>query len=93
MNVALPGESSLSQNFPNPFNPATQIEYSITENEFVSLKVYNTLGQLVKSLVSGIIKAGNHTVTFDGTKLSSGVYYYRLEAGNKVLVKKMLLTK
>jgi hypothetical protein len=93
VNVALPDEFSLSQNFPNPFNPATQIEYSITENEFVSLKVYNTLGQLVENLVNENIKAGNHTVTFDGTNLSSGVYYYRLEAGNKVLVKKMLITK
>ncbi len=93
VNIALPDEFSLSQNFPNPFNPATQIEYSIIKDEFVSLKIYNVLGQLVESLVNGNIKAGNHTVTFDGTNLSSGVYYYRLEAGNNVLVKKMLLTK
>jgi Secretion system C-terminal sorting domain len=83
----------LSQNYPNPFNPTTQIEYSVPQAGFVTLKVYNTLGQEVASLVNGMIKAGTHEVTFNGSNLTSGVYYYRIESGSKVSVKKMMLLK
>jgi uncharacterized delta-60 repeat protein len=86
---------SLSQNYPNPFNPATQISYSIPKDGYVSLKVYNTLGQEVANLVNELVKAGNHQVKFsakDG-KLSSGVYYYRIETAENVSVKKMILIR
>ncbi|HSD63738.1 MAG TPA: T9SS type A sorting domain-containing protein, partial [Ignavibacteriaceae bacterium] len=86
-------EFALSQNYPNPFNPATQINYNIPEDGYVILKVYNSLGQEVANLVHGIVKAGSHSVTFDGKNLSSGIYYYRIEAGNNVSVKKMILMK
>lgn len=83
----------LNQNYPNPFNPSTQINYSIPKYEYVSLKVYNILGEEVAGLVNGMMKAGSHKVTFDATNLSSGVYYYRIEAGGNVSVKKMMLIK
>ena len=91
--VNVPLKFSLSQNYPNPFNPTTQIEYNIQSDGFVSLKVYNTLGQQVAELENGFTKAGSHTVTFNAVNLSSGVYYYRIELENKVLNKKMLLLK
>ncbi len=91
--VNVPLQFALSQNYPNPFNPTTQIEYSVPQAGFVTLKVYNTLGQEVASLVNGMIKAGTHEVTFNGSNLTSGVYYYRIESGSKVSVKKMMLLK
>jgi hypothetical protein len=91
--IVIPDKFELSQNYPNPFNPATQIEFSIPSDVFVSLKVYNAIGQQVADLVDGIIKAGNHQITFNAANLSSGVYYYRIEANNEVLMKKMLLLK
>jgi hypothetical protein len=92
--VNVPLQFSLSQNYPNPFNPTTQIKYSIPEDGFVTLKVYNTIGQQVAELVNGIVKAGNHEVTFNAASgLSSGVYYYRMESGNYVSVKKLILIK
>jgi hypothetical protein len=86
-------EFSLSQNYPNPFNPVTKIEYSIPEESNISLTVFNILGQKVAELVNGNVKAGNHSVTFNASKFGSGVYYYRLESGNNVQIKKMILLK
>lgn len=83
----------LKQNYPNPFNPTTQIQYSIPSAEFVSLKVYNTLGQVVATLVSDIIQPGIHIARFDGARFGSGVYFYRLQAGTSSYIKKMLLVK
>ena len=83
----------LGQNYPNPFNPTTKIEYSIPRNGIVTLKVYNTLGQEVASLVNEIEETGNHKVTFNAANLSSGVYYYRLQAGDFNQFKKMILLK
>ncbi|MGA9405941.1 MAG: T9SS type A sorting domain-containing protein [Bacteroidota bacterium] len=83
----------LSQNYPNPFNPSTQIDFSIPQQSNVQLKVYNTLGQLVTTLVNGNLSAGSHTVTFDARNLASGLYIYRLTAGNFSSVKKMMLLK
>jgi len=89
----LPGTYALSQNYPNPFNPSTEINYAIPKSGFVSLKIYNILGQEVTTLVSGNQKAGNYRVSFDASKLASGVYLYRLQAGDFTSVKKMILMK
>jgi hypothetical protein len=83
----------LSQNYPNPFNPSTTISYSLPTDGFVSLTIYNAIGQKVASLINGIVKAGSHQVTFNASTLSTGIYFYRLEAGNFVSTKKMILIK
>lgn len=88
-----PTEFSLGQNFPNPFNPATRITYSLPQRIFVSLKVYNLLGTEVATLVEGIRQAGTYEAMFDGRGLSSGVYLYRMHANNFVRTKKFLLLK
>ena len=88
-----PFQFALNQNYPDPFNPTTKISYSIPASGLVTMKVYNILGQEVQTLFSGIKNAGNYEATFDGTKLASGVYFYRLQAGNQMLVKKMLMLK
>ncbi len=83
----------LEQNYPNPFNPTTQISYSIARSGFVTLKVYNVLGQEVATLFSGNQKPGSYIANFDAARFSSGVYLYKLQAGNQLLVKKMMLLK
>jgi xylan 1,4-beta-xylosidase len=89
----LPKRFELGQNYPNPFNPTTHIDYTVPRKSFVTLKVYNLLGQEVNSLFQGMRQQGNYTATFDGRGLSSGVYLYRMTAGNFVDVKKTLLLK
>lgn len=84
---------SLDQNFPNPFNPSTQISYSIPKDGMVTLKVFDALGREVETLVNEAQKVGRYKVTFDGSRLSSGVYFYRLVSGEKVITKKMLMIK
>jgi hypothetical protein len=88
-----PKEYYLFQNYPNPFNPSTVIRYELQENSFVSLKVFNMLGKEVATLVDGEKKAGVHIVTFSANGLPSGVYYYRLQAGEFSETKKLLLMK
>jgi hypothetical protein len=88
-----PNEFVLQQNFPNPFNPETQIRYSVPHSSFVSLKVYNLMGQEVATLFEGIRQQGNYTAIFDGTGLSSGVYLYRMTAENFMVMKKTMLLK
>ena len=83
----------LSQNFPNPFNPSTQIDFSLPQQSTVQLKVYNTLGQVVATLVNGNLSAGSHSVAFDARNFASGLYIYRLTAGSFTSEKKMLLLK
>ncbi len=83
----------LSQNYPNPFNPSTTIRYSVPTNGLVTLKVFNILGQEVKTLVNTVQNAGFHQISFDASQLASGVYIYRLSSGNFVNTKKMLLLK
>ena len=75
-NSGLPNNYALSQNYPNPFNPTTKIEYSIPKAGYVSLKVYNSLGELVTTLFAGQQHPGNYVATFDGSHLASGVYLY-----------------
>ena len=89
----LPSEYTLGQNYPNPFNPTTEIEYSIPKAGYVSLRVYDNLGQRVATIFDGDQKAGNYVAKFDGTGLSSGVYFYTLSADNIVLTKKLILMK
>jgi len=78
----VPHEYQLSQNYPNPFNPTTQIKYSVPKNSFITLKVYNILGQEVRTLFKGYQQRGNYNVIFDGNGLASGVYLYCLIAEN-----------
>jgi hypothetical protein len=89
----LPADFSLSQNYPNPFNPSTTIQYSIPTNAFVQLKVYDILGNEVAIILSGDQAAGAYSATFNAASFSSGVYFYRLTAGNLVQVKQMQLLK
>ncbi len=86
-------EYGLEQNYPNPFNPTTTIQYSIPEESFVTLKIYDILGNEVASLVNEKRAPGNYTATFNATKLVSGVYIYSLRAGNHAQTRKMILTK
>jgi len=88
-----PMSYSLTQNYPNPFNPTTVISYSIPRNSFVSLKIYNVLGQEIETLFEGEQKAGTYTVTFDGSRLASGIYLYRLQSGSLSITRKMMLVK
>ena len=89
----LPKEFSLKQNYPNPFNPTTSIQYSIFSKQYVSLKVYNALGQEIITLVSQEQSAGTYSVDFNAANLPSGVYIYRLNSGKYFDEKKMLLLK
>lgn len=83
----------LDQNYPNPFNPSTNINLNLPESGLVTLKVYNLLGQEIAELVNGRMVSGSHSINFDASGLSSGVYIYRLQAGNQVQTKKMMLIK
>ncbi|MEO8231046.1 MAG: right-handed parallel beta-helix repeat-containing protein [Ignavibacteriota bacterium] len=86
-------EFSLEQNYPNPFNPTTSIKYAIGSKQFVQLKIYNILGNEVSTLVNEIRPAGNYEVNFNASRLSSGVYFYKLQSGSFIETKKMLLIK
>jgi hypothetical protein len=83
----------LEQNYPNPFNPSTTITYQVPENSFVSIKVYDVLGKEVTSLINEEKSVGSYEVEFDATSLPSGIYFYRLQAGNYTTTKKMILLK
>ena len=89
----IPKEYALSQNYPNPFNPVTNIKFDLPKQGHVTLKIYDILGKEVANLVNEIKPAGSYLVDFNGSCLASGVYYYRIEAGNFVNVKKMVLIK
>jgi hypothetical protein len=89
----IPASFSLEQNFPNPFNPSTTIQYSLPFSEKVSLKIFNLLGEEVKTLVDEYREAGKHSVQFNANNLASGIYFYKLQAGNFVETKKMILLR
>jgi hypothetical protein len=91
--VRLPVRYELLQNYPNPFNPSTNIRFSVAERERVQLTVYNTLGQLVATLLNDELNPGVHDVVFNATGLPSGVYYYRLQAGTFSETKKFMLLR
>jgi len=90
---SIPTEYKLNQNYPNPFNPSTVISYAIPKSGIVNLKIFNVLGQLVRTLVNQSQLAGTHQVTFNANSLSSGVYFYSLTVDNFTSVKKMMLIK
>ena len=81
----------LSQNYPNPFNPSTTIEFSIPKTEFVTLKIFNLLGQEVVTLVSDKLDPNNYKFVWDASNFSSGIYFYKLVSGGYVEIKKMVL--
>ena len=98
--VTVPLEFTLEQNYPNPFNPSTVIKYTIPENGFITLDVYNLLGEKVASLINGVHDAGRYEISFDASNLpagrqglASGIYVYSLRSGSFNSVKKMLLMK
>jgi hypothetical protein len=88
-----PNAFSLAQNYPNPFNPSTNISYTVGSHQFVSLQVYDVLGRRVATFVDEAKDAGTYSVRFDASNLPSGVYLYRLQAGNFSETKKLLLMK
>ncbi len=92
-NSSIVTQFDLFQNYPNPFNPSTTIKFSVPKETNVKLSVYNVLGQEVAELLNGRIKEGSYEITFDGNKMSSGVYFYRLDAENYSTIKKMILQK
>ena len=83
----------LSQNYPNPFNPTTKIRYELPKRTRVTIEIYNLLGQKVATLLEDIRPAGSHIVNFNGSGLSSGVYFYRFKADNFIQTKRFILLK
>jgi choice-of-anchor B domain-containing protein len=92
-NNQLPADYKLRQNYPNPFNPVTKIKYSLSRNTYVKIKIYDATGRFIRSIADGFESAGEHFVVFNGSDLSSGVYFYVLEAGEYIESKKMVLIK
>ena len=88
-----PATYALAQNYPNPFNPTTKTQFTIVDPELPIVKVYDVLGREVSTLVNEVKEPGTHTVTFDGSNLASGVYFYLLKAGSLVETKKLLLLR
>jgi hypothetical protein len=100
--IEVPNEFKLYQNYPNPFNPVTKIKFEIPSNGFpigafgndrVVLKIYDILGREIQTLVNESLQPGSYEVTFDGSSLSSGIYFYQLKAGDYIETKKMLMIK
>jgi hypothetical protein len=93
INSTVSKEFKIFQNYPNPFNPVTKINYSIEKQGLAILKVYDILGREIRTLVNEVKTAGNYLIEFNGSELPSGVYFYRIQAGNFIQVKKMILIK
>ncbi|MBK8553313.1 MAG: T9SS type A sorting domain-containing protein [Ignavibacteria bacterium] len=89
----IPQTFSLAQNFPNPFNPTTKINFSIPKQGLVTLKIYDVLGKEVMTLVNETKAVGNYEVEFNGSNLASGAYFYRIESGEFTNIKRMILLK
>ena len=92
-NNETPTEFALKQNFPNPFNPTTNIQFDLPNDVFVKIKVYDVLGKEVANLVNEYKMAGSYIVSFNGSHLSSGIYFYKIEAGTFTDIKRMVLVK
>ena len=89
-----PGTFILAQNYPNPFNPSASIEFVVPQNGLATMKVYNILGQEVATLFEGSAEGGKiYTVSFDGSNLASGLYFYTLSSAGKMQTKRMLMMK
>ncbi len=91
--VTGPAQYTLEQNYPNPFNPSTLIKYSVAQDGFVNVSIFNLLGEKVATLVNSNMKAGSYEINFNASQLSSGVYFYSIDAGDFKAVRKMLLMK
>jgi len=91
--VNIPEAYSLEQNFPNPFNPATTIRFNLPEQTYVSLKIYNSIGQEVSTLINRVVSSGTHEINFDASGLSSGIYFYQIQTQSFTSTKKMILMK
>jgi hypothetical protein len=89
----VPKEFMLDQNYPNPFNPSTTIQFALPARSHVNLSLFNTLGQRVAQLVNEELEAGYHEVQFNAANLSSGVYFYRLQAGDFIQTRRLLLIR
>lgn len=89
----LPTEYFLTQNYPNPFNPATKIQYGVKERNNIKIAIFNTIGEELRILINELKEPGTYEITFDASSLSSGIYFYRLQAGNFVETKKMILMR
>lgn len=92
-NAEIPKEYSLLQNYPNPFNPSTNLEFGIPNSQYVSLKIYDISGKEVATIINSILNPGTYKYLFDGSNLASGVYIYKIHAGNFTAFNKMLLLK
>jgi hypothetical protein len=92
-NEEIPVEYPLYQNYPNPFNPITTIKYQIPELTFVTIKVFDVLGNEIDLLVNAEKPIGSYEVEFDGSELTSGIYFYKIQAGDFVETKKMVLLR
>ena len=92
-NINTPSEFKLSQNYPNPFNPETNISFGIPKESFVKIKIYDITGREIKVLVNELKQAGSYKVIFNGSGFSSGVYFYKLEAGEFLQVRRMVMLK
>ncbi len=88
-----PGKYNLAQNYPNPFNPTTTIQYSVPKDGNIKLTVYNPIGQEIAVLVNREVKAGSYEVKFDASRLTSGIYLYKIEAPGYNAIRKMLVLK
>jgi hypothetical protein len=89
----LPSEYRLLNNYPNPFNPVTRIKYSVPETGYITIKVYDLMGREVATIFDGVQQAGNYTAILDGSNLTSGIYFYRMEANGFMETKKLVLLK
>jgi len=89
----LPSSFSLAQNYPNPFNPGTVIEFALPQPSDITLVIYNLRGEEVRRLIEGQKPAGNYQVTWDASNVASGIYFYRLQSGDFVQTRKMVLLK
>ncbi len=92
-NDITPADFELKQNYPNPFNPSTKIEFSLAEPSKVSLEVFDALGNIVSTLASGELAAGNYKIEFNAKNLTSGIYFYKLTSNNFMITRKMMLIK